>query len=579
MEGCSESAKEIVFERKQSPGIRVCRFEPYPFRSVYMPVNTFLTLSGYDDKEGFLQNQPYDFFARDHIPGVKLTQELFDAFREKTISYRENIKNVLVKQGEKSFFDYTKQYVQENRNKIIKIRRGECIASIQRMVKRTLGSAIADATARQLKDNSTVATIHHYAPIGHPYVLNPTLQMALPYFGNGTNPGLQKLVVLACANVSFNNFEFPPGHLLHAVDKDEILLYQMRFFGHTADAKPVLNHPAYGVDAITEIKSKLIALGREGKIGSVATTELFNLFEDVYASPHVLSCDTYVDQLTISNYWFFKKMFRNYKKFVPDLIFLSQEMVVLDLIKRHHLYEDTSLHKILFSPDAENLMYKYVEGLEGMFDRKKKYGTYLFWARPKTGKYREQLWKDGKYLVTENGSFKLELTRAAVAAAIENNELIPSVFLVYVVLGLYYGMILGGGPAQTMILPKVRNAYVNMMKEFGDSQSIEACEDLITDWMLISRPSLAYAETSNEIRIPATGLDVYAYGKNGDTIQQVIDGAKNVTLQEIINRALPSYYYEFVSAKDKNEDFAKITPHDIEALTGLSKKIPPMASI
>jgi len=145
-------------------------------------------------------------------------------------------------------------------------------------------------------------------------------------------------------------------------------------------------------------------------------------------------------------------------------------------------------------------------------------------------------------------------------------------------LGLYYGLTLGGGPAQTSILPQVKEAYLKIVADLADNQSQEAAQDVITDWMLVSRTSLAFAQTPVG-RVPATGLDLFAAGASNANIQAILDSTKQVTLDEIINRALPSYYYEFVSKEEKEDIFVKITASDIERLTGLDQKLPPWVTL
>lgn len=507
-----------------------------------------------------------------------LTPELFERYKQKVFKARPNFAVINQTAGDLPLYDYLRRQVRDNRNSVIKKRKTEFIDVVGEETRRLLGSEVAESVMRQLKGNNTVSTIQHSAPLSHPYVLSSTLQNALPSFGN-THPNLRNAIVFSCANVSFNNYKFPRGHIFHSFGNN-VKSHLLTLFGHTADSRPVMHHPSYHHDAITDIKNKIIIMKRDADLTAEQSEKLISFFEEVYETPHALSANDYHDQLTITNYWIFKKMFENYQKAVPSLVFLSQEKITLRLLEQCHLTEDTLIHKLLFDTSARNLVLKHFDGLNGAFSIEKKYGTFFFWALPKESKYRMQLWLQDGYLVSNDGSYKIELHPEKIRQALAKNELIPNTLLTFITLSFYYGQYLGGGPAQTLNLDRMKNAYISLAEEIKDTESLEAVRDVITTNLIISRPTLAYIDMpETDRRIPATGLDLLLYGDAGKSWDKTIEATKNTTLSQFFNRALESFYAEFVPPQEKEADLTKITERDIEKFTGLDKKIPAMIQI
>lgn len=536
----------------------------------------------YTDEENDLENrsnQSYKAFDTGSTPSsLTLNNDLFSDFKKTVFTSRPNIANLYNTIGTMPLYDYAKTHTKESRNKIVKTRKAALHSTMHEHVRKVLGSAIADSVIKQLKTNDSISTVQHYSPLGHPDSLNSVIENALPYFG-ASNPAFQNVVVLSCASVSFNNTKFPRGHLFHSYSDNTLHTNQVNLFGHSVDARPVIHHPPYAMDGIIESRNALTQLQRENKLTKEMSQEITRLFSTLYASPYALSQDDFVDQLTVTNFEFFKKLFAHYNKPTPNLIYLAQEKVVLDLLLEHHLHQDTTIHRMLFDPSLHTLIERYFEGVTGAFSLEKGLGTYLFWAVPKGTKYRTQLWRDGNTLKTADGAYSVELTPDAIEQAIHNKELIPSVMITFSVLALYYGLILGGGYEQTYYLSQTKKNYTAMLTEFGDSESVEATEGLITTNLVIPRPLLLYLEGESDLRVPATGLDMYLYGDKGKSWGNILEAAKKVTMAEIIERTLPSIYREYCKDAANFSTFSQLAERDIEKFNGLDAKIPSLSKI
>lgn len=509
---------------------------------------------------------------------VKLTPQLWEEYKETIFASRPNIARLYEQIGTYPAVVFSRTHVRENRNKIIKERRQECLDVIKEEVRQLLGSTIAESVGKQLKANHSISTVQHFSPIGHPDSLNATLQNALAYFGSN-DPSLKNIIVLACGNVSFNNTKFPRGHLFHTSSGQEVHTNQLTFLGHTVDSRPVLNHAPYSPEDIQMALNSLLQLKREAKITDEQYESLKDLTENIYGSPHAMSQDTFTDQITVTNYWLFKKLFQKFNRSVPNLVYLAHENISLKLLLTHHIDQKTAIHNFLFNPQYLDLIETHFEGITKAFDKSKNIGTFLFWGLPKDGKYRVQLWRNDRYLESKDGSYKVALTPEAIKQAIVNKELIPSVMLSYCILAFYYGLILGGGYEQTYYLTQMKKAYVAVMETMGDMESSEAVSDLITTNLVIPRPQFTYIAANNNCRYPATALDLYLYSDFGKNWQRILDATKRVMMKEIIERTLVSTYREYTKDAKNYETFSKLTERDIELFNGLDQKIPAVASI
>lgn len=519
---------------------------------------------------------PYKAFDTGTEPcEAGLTIEKLEELKQIAFEKQKNIHNLYQEIGETSFYNYYRNHARENRNKIIKTRKLESIPVIQEEIRRVLGSRIAESVARQLKDNDSIATVQHHSPIGHPNTLNAVIAGALPYFGSN-NPEHQNLLVFACAGVSFNNAQFPRGHLFHTLTEGRLDTNQLTFFGHGVDARPVMYHHGYDYEDIVSIKNALQQYRRDGLVNDEYSQKISAIIDEIYSPPHPLSVDDYVDQVTITNYWFFKKLFRNYRKSVPNLVFIAQEKVSLSLILKHHIEQETIIHKMMFDPAVLDKVESYFDGVQGAFNKKDEAGTVLFWGFPKHGKYRVQLWRNGNFLEDKEGTFKVELTPESIKQAILNKELIPSVMLTFAVLACYYGYSLGGGHLQTKYLTQMKEAYLKIANEIGDTESIEATDGLITTNFIIPRPTLVYLKSGNK-RVPATGMDMLLYGDGGENFQNVIEASKRFNMKQAIERMLLGLLREPGQPVDTR--IAGISERDVENLNGLDRTLPPVVDL
>ncbi len=355
---------------------------------------------------------------------------------------------------------------------------------------------------------------------------------------------------------------------------------RLAFFSRKVRPLPIKYFPSYQQDTITEMQQKLENMKNEQLISQSTFKTLQELITSVYANPTVLSYKIFTDQLTVIVYTMWKKILESVSENMsfPNLVFLEQENIVLQLLLAHHIGKPTIIKELLFNPKCHKLIETYFDGIQGGFSLKNKTGTFLFWAIPKEQKYRTQLFRKGNMLETLDGSYKIELTPESVTRGILEKELIPSTLLSMIILSMYYGYVLTGGMEQANYLTLTKEAYIKPLEKVGDTESIEACKDTVTTNNVITRPVFAFLEDTKGNRVEASGIDLILYGKKGSW-NRVLEASKKIPLGDFIDRTLPNIYSEHCPDAEKEERFVSIIEAQIEKLIGFKEKIPSMASI
>lgn len=527
-----------------------------------------------NQKPGLYENAETEGVERylSQVNDLSLDQQLFEKYLGKVFEIRPNIKEIYEATREVDLVSYDKRHIRENKNPVTRGRKHELIDVMYSKVRKLLGSKIADSVAKQLKGNDSVSTTQHSASLGH-YVLKLTLQNGLPYF-NSENPNLQNVIVLACAGVSFNNSSTPRSLLLHT---NKGLDY-LPFFGRSADATPVIYHPAYGYGSIEEMLKEVSKIRQENGIGEAQEKLIKSVLEEIYASPHVLSQDLFTDQLAITNFQLFNKIFKTFPGKVPNLVFISQEEIVNDLLLKYHLDNKTTLHNVLFDQAMHQLIEKYFDKVDGAFNLKKAKGTFLFWGYDKEEKNRLQLFKEGNFLVSSDKSFKVELSPGALRKYLEEKRLIPSVMLTFFVLAFYYGLYLTGAYKQSYDLPELLAKYVKMLKAYGDKEGIKATEGLITSNLIVPS-SLLYLKKQNGTYLPATALDIITNPEKQSGWAEIFEALKTIPFSEVIVKMFPIIYNRLCPQKEKEEVYTKLSEQDIDKYTKFPTKIPPIVNL
>jgi hypothetical protein len=165
----------------------------------------------------------------------------------------------------------------------------------------------------------------------------------------------------------------------------------------------------------------------------------------------------------------------------------------------------------------------------------------------------------------------LPLTPSAIAQALAEKMIFPSMLLCYVVVSLYYGMKCLGGFCQVHDLTVIKTAWQQLLAEAGEEAEAQALTPVQTKELGGDGMVLAYLRSDANVLVPATGLDMITY--SGDTsFKKYIAFSKALTLSEVMSPMLPEMYTVLYPFPERDTELTVVSPEQIARATGLSEK-------
>ncbi|MDP3941570.1 MAG: hypothetical protein Q8Q49_04660 [bacterium] len=504
---------------------------------------------------------------------TKEASELLRQLEQAVFEKRPVLGETYRQHGDLSLFEFTKRQFDIPNNSVPEERKHELLDVISKQAERLLGATIAQSITTQLTNNYSVVTSDHHGPITHPDFVNSNLLNSFAMQEN-VQEGLNTIIVLSFANVSLDNFSFPRGHLVHSLSSGGVSLNQLVFFPSKDRQRPVFRLPSYAKESLIAVKERVDGWVADGIFGAKYAEQIGILLEEIYNTPQMLSQPLFSDQITLGNFHLWKKLFPS----KPNLCYIEIETIINELLLQYHLYQDTTVHRLLFDEEHHTLLPKYFEAITGAFSLQNRTGSYLFWALPKDQKYRMQLFKVGKELVTPDGSYRVSLSPESIGLALREKELIPSTLLCFIVLGFYYGLCLIGGGGQTTYFTRMKEAYAAMQKVVGDGEKLTVYQDVPTNRLSFPYPSIAFLKGAKDEPVPATFLDILLYGDKHalDVIRKM---AETVTLKQGLTRELPGLAAMLHEGNDPGGAMNGVTSGQIDEMTGMNKRLQFFASL
>ena len=492
--------------------------------------------------------------------------DAFSQLTEAVLSKRPILRELMQKHGQKTLAEYASLYIDVNLNPPIHQRQDELISTIRDDVAARFGQTVGQQVAKQLERYYFVSTSDHHGPIVDFSFSNANLLAAVSH-ATHQDPDLAYIIVLACSSISFRNISFPRGLAYHVVQDGVSDIERVSFFPASARSCPVFNFRAYTANEIEQVKKTI----HRKQHRSDVTEKLIALLDEVYLDPAVLACPTFTDQVTLTNAAIWRKFFLPHTQPTAELLSLEQETIVTQLLLRYHLDQDTNINHILFDPTYEPLIRQYFDGIMGAFSTAEHSGSYLFWALPPQSKYRQQLWKKGNTLTTDDGSYHVALTPDALRAAFERKEIFPTTMLDFFVLSFYYGLKCLGGFNQINYLTHMKNAYIRMNVDRMNYRSIEVCARAQTKEMSDGY-LIAYGQPPAGGVVPVNGIDLYLYGDN-QTWPKIQEVANTVTINNSLYPAMPEFYRYVYTEQERDPVLAAVTPEQIVIQNQLQTKL------
>jgi hypothetical protein len=496
--------------------------------------------------------------------------------RKLVFDRRPVLKEIIEKHGHKSLHEYVKDYLDVNSNVIIEERQSEFLETFGIEVERVLGKEVAKSAVTQLKKYYFVSTADHMGPINHPFFVNSNLLIASSIFNN-PDPVLKNVIVLACSNISIDNSSFPRGLFFHNCVDNNFQLHRLPFFSGNLRPASVYKISAYGDEELDKMFTALKDKLEEGKITQVEFDRVEAILKRIYVYPEVLDKKWYKDQICLTNFNLWKEFFSESKENLPNLIYVSLEDVVVNLLIKNHLNQDTIINHILFDPEYEKYISSYFEDIFGSFSSANASGTYLFWALPDGAKNKMQLWRKGDFLVTKDESYKIELKPDLIKEALGKKELIPCLLLDFMLVSLYYGVKCLGGFNQVNYLTMMKEGYIKMNEKLSNPKSIEVCSRVQTKELCDGLTMAFLGGCSFDKKILASGLDLVLYNDK-NSLATIMEDLKQISLKEAFDPSLPEVYKISYDEEEWDTELTKITDMDVISQTEFSQKIKPCVS-
>lgn len=506
----------------------------------------------------------------DDDPSVQQPQ--FEALQEAVLSKRPVLREIITKHGNKRLVDYARLYTDVNLNPPIQRRQEELITTFTDEVTKRFGATVAREAAQQLAEHYFISTTDHHGPIVNQSFCNANLLTTATY-AEHHDPTLKYVIVFPCSNVSLSNITFPRGLIFNSAVQGKAQLQRLSFLPSNAHSAIVYNFRSYTQEDVQKIRRVIDDKKKTNMISAAVAEKLHTLMETVYADPEILEQPNFSEQMILANARLWQLYFQSSDAQPSHLLYLEQESMTAELLRRYHLFEDTIIYHMLFNEDYVPLLRQYFRGIMGAFDEEKQYGTYFFWGISPDKNYRVQLWRQGDDLVSPDGQMRIPFRPEAIAQALTEQRIIPSLLLVFSTLCFYYGLKCLGGFNQVNYLTAMKNAYLRMTVDRGNYRSIEVCARAQTKEMNDGY-LVAHAQAPDGTVVPATGLDLYLYG-NAQTWPTIYEATRTITLAESLRPAMPEFYRFVYPETERRPELASVTAEAITDFSGLSRKLKP----
>ncbi len=484
-----------------------------------------------------------------------LKSELVLQLKEEILAKRPVLRDIFDNNSQVSIKNYTAGLIMPavviNCN-----RKQEFIAALSIEAGRNFSNDVVSSLISQMEKYYFISTAEHHGPLTHPFFVHSNLLTV--------DQGLENNIILAVGNVSMNNSSYPRGLIFHTADGSE---HKISFFSARHRLLPVIKHAPLNLEHLIRTKDSL----NKSNLNRNLAEKLTDLVERIYNTPEILAKKNYSDQITVSNSNLWQAFFSRSNLKMPRLIMLQLENIVLDLLKKHHLFSKTEISELFFNSKIRDSLKDYFDGIPGNFSLKEKKGTFLFWALQPHINHRQQLWPEGDFLRSEEG-YSVELKPEAILLAIERGELIPSMFLCSVLVSEYYGVKCLGGFSQSTYLTAIHQGYNKMFNSSINKYSADHTNGVRSDFVL------GYFVDTKGGWQAASGIDL-ALHNSQETWASFAKAAEKLNLEESMMPLFPSLYRELYPVTNRNPNVSNLTVNDIIDFYGLKNKLDPFINI
>lgn len=257
------------------------------------------------------------------------------------------------------------------------------------------------------------------------------------------------IVVLTSSIIPPNNFFNRKGFLLHG---KKVPLFSNRDMHQASCFIP--RHDL-------RFTNRLRSIGAWNAFTPDEQSFLVRLEAGVTALDFSLAQD-YNDQISLINRWLWPQLFDpTLRATLPQLEYITQEEVVGSALPTT-VSADTILARVLFDSSVRDDVLQAFRGLTGCWDETRHKGTHFFWHKTERNE-PGRLWCAGDKLVAEDGVFSVPLKPEAIATAIRQQVLVPSLFTIFSHLIFWCGVRPLVGYGSGNYLTRMKEAWLNLL--------------------------------------------------------------------------------------------------------------------
>ena len=410
------------------------------------------------------------------------------------------------------------------------------------------GPVTAQAVVKEFGSSGLASTIDHHGLFGHPFFLNANLIFA-------QRPGLKYLPVFSTAGVSLNNSSWPGCLVLTNPQTGQLVRLSLYPDGHKTLA-------VYGLSAIapSRVEKVLNQVRLLDFLNYEQKARLEAMVSGLLTDESVSKASGFLDQASRYSSRLWAGIFPT----APRLIYLPLERLVADILIGEVCFRPNHiLHLLFFTESGWGLLDKYFYGVRGGYGAGR--GSFLFWGLDASTR-RLALSRSGSTLLGSGHSFRL--APEEIAAGLEAGQLYPTSLVCFLVL-LFYKVTCLGGFNQTTWLTEIKQRFLELLKELGESAAAAQIFRLATD--NFAESGLAFLHASPGL-FKASALDLYIHQAE---FRQYAKLAEKLTLAQSIESELPEIYRVVVPEPNRRPELYGITLAELGKANGLEDLVRP----
>jgi hypothetical protein len=447
-----------------------------------------------------------------------------------------------------SLFDYANNWQVSNTDTATEFRK-PFFTVLQELSEKIYGKTVSEAVTAQLERIPVVSTIDHHGLLNHPFFLNSNLIFSL-------RADQKYLICLSTAGVSLNNSSWPASLVVTGNRPGKLIRFS--FFPDRQKTKTVLATPKFDERGVKTV-IKRIAGSPDLTLDEKKC--LFESIEEIFLSQNILSLPDFSSQASVTSGKLWSKIFPQ----GPEILYVPIEELMARVITEEFSKDaENVIYKLLFTEFGHNLIEKYFQSSLGAFSSAHK-GSFLFWGINNQGR-RVHLRREGERLA--DGDFFVHLNPKAVVDALRAQKIYPTSLICFLVL-LYYGITCLGGFNQVNWLEDIKNKFILLLKELGESQLATTVVGVSTD--NFAEGNLAFLRRKDRL-IKATGMDIIL-AHDRQLFERYQQLARQITVGESIESLLPEIYRVITAADNRESGILSLTDEDIARQNGMEEKI------